>query len=238
MKENMGDKMPLGKLICIEGTDGSGKATQTKLLIERLKKEKINADFMSFPNYRTPTGRIIGECYLGKDLGQIHPCSWFGDANDVDPKIASLYYAADRVAAIPKIKKTLESGTHLILDRYVDSNKAHQGGKLKDIERTNIINLIEKLEYGLLEIPRPDKTIFLYMPYQVGIELKKDTKETADSHEASPEHLKNAEETYLELAGIERWIQINCAPDNTINSLRTKKDIHKEVYQKVREIIN
>ena len=116
-----------GRLIVIEGTDCSGKETQTKLLVEKLEKINIKCVRLSFPMYDTPTGKIVGGPYLGKD----YICDgWFDEgAVNVDPKVSALYYAADRKYNIGKIEELLNSGVNVILDRYIYSNLAHQGGK-------------------------------------------------------------------------------------------------------------
>ncbi|MFA5026743.1 MAG: hypothetical protein WC713_02630 [Candidatus Methylomirabilota bacterium] len=224
--------MKRGLLLNIEGTDASGKNTQATLLVERLNKNGFPCETLSFPRYNTPTGKIIGDCYLGKTCD-----SWFGDANSVPPEVASLYYAADRKAAAEEIIKKLDSGRHIILDRYVESNMGHQGGKKSGEDRIKIINFINNLEYGLLKLPRPDAIIFLYMPYLAGMELKKGRAGKADGHESNAEHLKNAEETYLQLADMFGWTKIECAPDGTIKSLRKKEDISEEVYEKVMNLM-
>lgn len=235
---NKEDKMPKGKIILIEGTDSSGKETQSRNLVKRLSKEGLPCTRINFPRYDTPTGRIIGQCYLGKkDLGE-GDVAWFGDANKVDPKIALLYYATDRLAAKEEILETINSGTHLILDRYVESNMGHQGGKEKDPKkRRKIIEFIENLEYGLLNLPMPDLTLFLYMPYEVGRELKNRTNETKDGHESNLDHLRRAEKSYLCLAEEKNWTKIFCTPDGTMDSLKTIEDIAEEVYQNVQKII-
>ena len=235
---NVKMKNKRGKLIVIEGSDSSGKATQTSKLIERLHYEGHSAEHMSFPQYETPTGRIIGQCYLGKSREEWRGDSgWFPDAVNLDPKIASLYYAADRRAALPRINAIVNSGRNLVMDRYVPSNMAHQGGKAAPKERINIINFLDKLEYDLLELPRPDNVILLYMPFEVAIELRKNRNEIADGHESNIEHLKRAEETYLELFLKYNWIRIDCAPDRTAKSLRSIDDIGNEVYERATEIL-
>lgn len=215
--------MKKGRIILIEGTDGSGKKTQTKKLVERLKLEKIPVATMSFPNYETPTGRIIGECYLGKN-----GTSWFQNPTKLNPKIASLYYIADRLNSKEKIEEIVSSGTNLILDRYVESNMAHQGGKLKGKERDEFISWVKNLEYKLNLMPQPDAIIFLYVPTEVAIKLREQRNEIPDAHEANFKHLKNAEETYLELAEKFKWRKINCAPNGKI---RHRESIAEEVYQ-------
>ena len=221
-----------GVIIVIEGGDASGKATQTKLLVDRLNSEGISAKHMSFPRYNTPTGRIIGQCYLGKNgLGE-GDVGWFGDPTKIDPLIASLYYAADRRAAVPEINEILDSGTHLILDRYYQANMAHQGGKIdSQQERINYFEKVGKIELDALEIPREDRTIFLHMPLAVALELMKGRNEDKDGHERSREHLVRAEEVYKRLTTLNyTWEQINCAPDGTINSLKTPEKISEAVY--------
>lgn len=222
--------MTIGALIVIEGTDGSGKNTQTKLLVDRLNKESIQARHMSFPRYDTPTGRIIGQCYLGKNIGQ-GDSAWLGDPDKVDPLVSSLYYAADRRAAAPEMREILASGTNLILDRYYQSNMAHQGGKIKDLdERRAFFEALGMIELQSLGIPREDKVIFLYMPWEVSLELMEKRGGT-DGHEANPEHLKRAEAIYMEIASTSStWKRVDCAPDASISSLRTPEDIAAEVY--------
>ena len=121
-----------GKLIVIEGTDCSGKETQTKLLIENLRSNGIKVENFSFPNYGSPTGKIVGGPYLGKD----YICDTFFEEGPthVDPKVAALYYAADRKYNISKITFLLAHGFNVILDRYIYSNLAHQGGKISSGE--------------------------------------------------------------------------------------------------------
>lgn len=230
-----------GKLIVVEGTDCSGKETQTKLLIERLTQDGIKVQRLSFPMYDTPTGKIIGACYLGKEylckeLFKNEINGWFSEgASNVDPYVASDLFAADRRYNKPKIEKLLNSGVNVILDRYAGSNMAHQGGKIANKEeRLKLFKMIEEKEYKINEIPIPDMTIFLYVPYEFALELKKNRLEKADQHEQNPEHLKHAEETYLQLVDLYDYSQINCVKDN---KLRTIEDINEEVYNKVKKLL-
>lgn len=215
-------------LIAIEGTDCSGKETQSNLLFNKLSKE-FDIIKATFPNYDSPTGKIVGGAYLGKE--HISKCLFSEGATNVDPKVASLYYAADRLYNINQIKEALNNNYIVLLDRYVESNMAHQGGKIFDSnERNEMYEWLEKLEYDLLQLPRPDLTIFLYMPYEYALELKKNRTEL-DQHELSKEHLINAEKAYLELAKKYNFKLINCVRDGKI---RTKEDIHEEVYDIVK----
>ncbi len=221
-----------GKIIVIEGTDCSGKETQSKKLIERLNNDGYKTKLISFPCYESPTGKIVGGPYLGKpEIGE----SYFGEeALRLDPKITSLYYAADRLYNMTKVNEYLDDGYIVILDRYVTSNLAHQGGKIADSrERMEIYNWIDKLEYGLLGLPIPDKTIFLHVPFIYAKELKKN-RGSLDIHEKSDEHLKNAERSYLELAAIYNWDTIECIENGKLRSI---EDISNEVYDNVFPVI-
>ena len=221
-----------GKIIVIEGTDCSGKETQSKLLEKRLKKEGKKCIRFGFPMYDTPTGKIVGGSYLGKS----EICEGFfpEGAPNVDPYVACLYYAADRRYNIGKINKYLEKDYYVILDRYTTSNLAHQGSKIKNKDdRFDMYQWIDKLEYWLLKLPKPDKTIFLYMPYEYSCELKKN-REILDQHEKDEEHLKHAEETYIELSELYNWSKIECIKDNEV---KTIDEIGEEVYNLVKDMI-
>ena len=222
-----------GKLIVIEGTDCSGKETQTKRIVERCKEKGINIYNYSFPRYDTPTGRIVGGPYLGKS----YICAgWFPEgATNVDALVASAYYAADRRYNIKEIVNHINNGDIVLLDRYVESNMAHQGGKLKTKEeRLKMYEKLDELEFGIMELPRPDAVIFLYMPFEYAAILKQSRAESADQHEASKEHLERAEQAYLELTEKYGYIKIDCVKDDVI---RTIDDINDEVMDRFEEII-
>lgn len=216
----------MGKIVVIEGTDCSGKETQTKLLYEKLNKLGYKVATMSFPAYDTPTGKIVGGCYLGKK--EIGPCLFPEGAVHVAPEIASLYYAADRRYNLDKILKLKEENDYLILDRYISSNMAHQGSKIVDDEkRYYIYQFIDKLEYWLLELPKPDMTIFLHMPTAYSKELKKN-RENLDGHEKDNAYLEQSEKAYIELSEMYNWSTIECVKDHKIKSI---EEIHEEVFQ-------
>ena len=147
-----------------------------------------------------------------------------------------LYYAADRLYNVNEINEKLNQGINVILDRYVESNMAHQGGKLMTKEeRNDMFEWLEKLEFELIGLPRPDGVIFLHMPYEQACILKKDRNEAPDGHELNPEHLINAEKTYLELAEKYSFITIPC---NDGESVRSIEDISTDVLKVAKEIIN
>ena len=222
-----------GKLIVIEGTDCSGKETQTKRLQENLNNIGIKTIIFSFPAYDTATGKIIGGPYLGKSY--IGEC-WFPEgAPAVDPLVASLYYAADRKYNINRIEALLESGTNVILDRYVYSNMAHQGGKIDNyIERVKMYEWLENLEFKLLELPIPDICIFLHMPLQQAKLLKKNRPEAPDGHERDENHLIHAESAYIEISQKYNFKTIEC---NKLETIKTIDDISNEVFNYVKNVI-
>lgn len=220
----------MAKLILIEGTDCSGKETQTKKVIERLNDDNIKSVYFGFPNYESPTGKIIGGSYLGKPA--IGPCIFPEGATNVPAKVASLYFAADRLYNIDKINAYLKEGINVFLDRYVVSNMAHQGGQLGDrTERERMYKWLEDLEYGLLNLPKPDVTIFLHMPYEYSLVLKSARSEALDELEKSKEHLIAAERAYLELVELYGFDKIECVRDGEI---RTIQDINDELILKLK----
>lgn len=220
-----------GKIIVIEGTDCSGKETQSTLLEKRFLAAGKKCIKFSFPMYETPTGKIVGGAYLGKkEIGK----SYFEEgAVNVDSHVASLYYAADRKYNMNKIKKYLDKDYYVILDRYTTSSLAHQGSKITDKdERFNMYQWIDKLEYWLLQLPKPDKTIFLHVPYEYSVILSKN-RDNLDDVEKSEEHLKNAEKAYIELSELYNWDKVECIKDGSIRSI---EDINEEIYNIVKEI--
>ena len=230
-----------GKLIVIEGTDCSGKETQAGLLEKKLNDINIPTKRLSFPNYDTPTGKIIGSCYLGKEeLCKKYLNSntgWFMEgASNVSGMVSSLYYAADRKYNIGEINSLLDSGINVILDRYTFSNMAHQGGKINNQkDRFQFFKKIEILEFDLLELPRPDLVILLYVPYEVTMDLLKSREEFVDQNESDKDHLRKAEQTYLELRALYHFKMIECTIDNKMRSI---EDISNELENIVKDYIN
>ena len=215
-----------GRIIVIEGTDCSGKETQTSLLVQRLRKSGRKIEHMCFPNYDSPTGKIIGGSYLGR--------SYIGDsvfpegADKVDPKVAALYYAADRRYNRQKILDLLEDGVDVVIDRYVESNMGHQGAKIFDKdERMKLYDNLSTLEYEFLELPKPDLTIFLYMPYKKIAELKK------GRDDVNLLYVRNAEQAYLELVDLHKYKRIDCVDKK--DKLRDMLEIHEDIYNIVKK---
>jgi len=225
-----------GKFIVIDGTDGSGKTTQIKLLEERLKFMGYDVAMADFPQYGQKSAGVIEEYLSGK----------YGQAEEVGPYRASIFYAIDRFDASFKIRKWLEEGKIVLSNRYVSANMAHQGGKINNsIERKIYFNWLHDLEYNIFGIPRPDSVLILHVPAEVSQKLTQNqdaidrkpeyTKEGKDIHENNLEHLKNAEEVYLEICELfSNFDLIECTRNNEI---MTREEIHEEIWQNVDKII-
>lgn len=229
--------MKKGKLIVIDGTDGSGKATQVAKIKERLISEGYSVQSMDFPRYYDNFfGGFIGECLKGDH----------GDWAGLDPKIASVIYAADRFESSEQIRQWLEQGDVVILDRYVSSNQIHQGGKVTDeTERKEFMQWLDTMEHEAFGTPRPDA--ILYLDVSVAItqkllkqkgnqESKKYLEGRGDQHENNLEHLEAARESGLKMiAESNNWIRIGCSREGDIFSIDV---IHELIYEKVKKILN
>lgn len=215
----------MGKILVIEGTDCSGKETQSKKLMDNLKSRGYKVSQMSFPVYDSPTGKIVGGPFLGKK----YICDgWFDEkAPNVDWKVASLYYAADRKYHLEEILKAKNDNDVLVLDRYVYSNMGHQVSKLETKEkRKKGFKWIEDLEFGLLELPKPDISIFLHMPYKGQVIIKANRDEALDQNESDKNACITAEETFLEMADLYNFNVIECMDGDRIKSI---DEVSKEV---------
>lgn len=224
--------MAEGKLIVIEGTDGSGKATQSKKLLEHLEQAGIETSYFDFPRYGEKSAGMVENYLNGK----------YGSANEIDPRVASMFYAVDRYDASFDIRKGLKEGRIIVCNRYVSANMGHQGGKIsaKD-KRDEYLKWLEDLEFDFFRIPKPDLTILLFVPYLVAQKLvdNKDSRayvngKKRDIHEADAEHLKNAEEAYLEIARERGWRMIDCVKNGEILPV---DEIHKMIWEVVGGVI-
>lgn len=218
--------MSRGKLIVLDGGDGSGKTVQTDLLIGRFGKEGLPAQTVSFPRYETPTGAIVKSYLNGA----------FGPPMEVGAKAASVLYATDRWAAFREgVFAPLEQGVSMVANRYAASNMAHQGSKIVDpAERTAFFRWNDELEHGIFGIPRPDLNVILHVPAEVSIGLIDGRGNAKDGHE-NVEHLRRAEATYLELArSFPGFVLIECVRDGV---LLPREDIHELVWAEVRKVL-
>ncbi len=223
--------MNLAKIIVIDGADNSGKATQTALLVERLKREGYTVGTMDFPRYTQNTfGKLIKESLKG-----LH-----GDFVQKDPRVASLLYAADRFESKEALAELLAQNDVVVLDRYVSANMLHQGAKIDDeSERAEFLAWLEHVEYDIFGIPRPDLTVMLAVSpehsYQVLQRMVQEGLKTADLAEQDREHQKRVAECASWLSSMHKnWNTIQCSKGET---LRTKEDIHEELFSIIKPIL-
>lgn len=225
--------MTRGKLILIEGTDCSGKETQSNKLVEYLNSIGIESVRVGFPDYSSPTGKIVGGPYLGKD----YICDgWFPEgAPNVDPKVSAQYYGADFLYHLKDMEETLNSGKWIILDRYFYSTFAHQGGKVTNKEkRIAMYDWFKKYFIELLELPDPDIKLFLHVPYECSLVLKKGRSEALDQNEKNHNHLKKAEKAYKEIAKLYDFDTIKCGKGQ---EPRKVEEIHKDVVKVIKKYL-
>ncbi len=225
-----------GKLIVIDGTDGSGKATQVALLYARLKKEGHIVKTVDFPEYdKNFFGKFIGECLTDEKY----------KFKETHPKIISALYAADRWESSKQIGAWIEKGYIVIANRYVSANQIHQGGKIhSEKERKDFLAWLDRMEYGAFKIPRPNIVIYLSLPIAIVNKLiaERDSKEKRaykgkknDVHESDPKHLENARKSALKLIKeLNNFVQIDCAPKKDILS---REEIHEQVYQSLKKVL-
>lgn len=224
--------MSKGKLITIEAGDGSGKATQTKALYDRLLAEGYQVLKVEYPDYQSESSALV-RMYLGGEFGQ--------QAENVSAYGASAFFAVDRYASyLLKWRQAYESGWIILADRYTTSNMVHQAVKLKNpVEREKFLTWLWDFEFGRLQLPVPDRVIYLDMPPEISDRLinsraAKDSSRKKDIHEKDTSYLHHCHRAYNEVAEKYGWVKISCAQQG---NLRTVQDIHEDVYQAVKEIL-
>jgi len=221
-----------GKFIVIDGTDGSGKATQTELLSQKLKKDGFKIKLADFPQYyKSFFGKMVGRFLAGE----------FGGLNDVDPYLASVLYAGDRWEASKKIYQWLKAGNIIISNRYTASNMAHQGAKFsQSYKRKKFLSWLGEMEFKIFGIPREDLLIFLDVPYAIGQKLvdKKGARKYVggkkkDIHESDLSYQEKVRRFYKSLCRENKnWHAINCVKRGEI---LPKEKIAEEVYEIVKK---
>ncbi|NQU83027.1 MAG: thymidylate kinase [Parcubacteria group bacterium] len=234
--------MQKGKFIVFEGLDGSGKSTQTKLLVSYLEQQGREVVMIDFPQHGERSSAMVDDYLTGK----------YGTAEQVGPYIGSVFYACDRYDASFKIKKWLNEGKIVIADRYLASNIGHQGGKIADKEeRIKYYNWLYNFEYNLFGIPKPDKNIILKTSVEFSKKLsnkitdkEKIAKRKAylgddtvhDIHEKDQSHLKNALEAFLEASEVfpDDFEVVECIENG---ELLSPDKIHQKVLEVIKKII-
>lgn len=215
-----------GHLIAICGIDGSGKATQTALLAERAEAAGHEVKQVSFPRY--------GEGFFAELIERYLRGEFAARAADISPYLAALPYALDRWQAAPRLRAWLGGGCVVLCNRYVAANMAHQGSKLPSgAERRAFFEWVSELEYGILELPRPDLHILLDVPPALAAELVTGRRsgaglaETKDIHERDMAYLEATAGAYREIsrAGLGRWAVVECAPSGVLLSREEIADL-------------
>lgn len=219
-----------GRLIVFEGTDGSGKATQTAMLCQRLEREGIPYRKLTFPRYGKPSAAMVEE-YLQGNLGK--------KPGDVNAYAASLFYAMDRFASYRQDwGEFYESGGLIVADRYTTSNAVHQASKLPGEERQAYLDWLFDLEYRLIGLPAPDLVFYLDMPTEVTEKLMRSREAAsgtqADIHEQDAAYLRACRDNARSVAGVCGWRVVSCAAGG---QPRTVEDIHGEVYEAVKPLL-
>lgn len=223
----------MGKIFVIDGTDGSGKETQFKLLCEKFEEKGIPYYKMSFPRYNNPSSTLV-KMYLGGEFGD--------NAQEISPYVASLFFSVDRYAGYKQeIEKEIKTDKIIILDRYTTANMIHQAGKIQDMEeRDKFLEWLWDLEFNIMGLPVPDEVFFLEMKPEFAEILMKNRKNKItnenekDIHEKNKEHMIAAYEAGCYVADKYKWKKIVCYEKDII---RTIEDIHNEIYTEIKKYL-
>ncbi len=220
----------MGKLIVIEGLDGSGKSTQLDLLLERLKGLNIDCRSVSFPDYESDSSALV-RMYLAGKFGK--------KPDDVNPFAASVFYTVDRYASYKQNwGEYYDAGGVVIAGRYTTSNAVHQTSKLDKSEWETFLNWLYDFEYERVQIPKPDKVIFLDMPVEVSQKLLsgryKGDESKKDIHESDVNYLDNCRKAAVFTAEFSGWTVIPCAKDN---EARTINEISNDILNEVLSVL-
>lgn len=216
----------MGKLIVLEGTDGSGKSTQFRRLTARLERENRRFEKLVFPQYSEPSSALI-RMYLGGEFGT-HP-------SDVNAYAASVFFSVDRYASFQKVwGDYYRQGGLVISDRYTTSNAVHQASKEPEKTRQDFLAWLYDFEYDKLGLPRPDLVLYLDVPTGFTQELMRRreaaTHTHADIHEQDAAYLATCREIGRAAAKFYGWTVIDCVRNGQMRSI---EDIHEEIYRHV-----
>ncbi len=220
----------MGKLIVIEGTDGSGKSTQFRMLSEHLKNDNVQFHHLVFPRYDQASSALI-RMYLGGQFGT--------KPADVNAYAASAFYAVDRYASYKTDwGQWYENGGLVLSDRYTTSNAVHQASKEPEERQQDYLKWLYDFEYEKLRLPRPDLTIYLDVPTDFTERLlrhrEQDTNTQADIHEQDTQYLATCRQTGRRAAAYYGWTVIHCVKNGAMRSI---EDIHQEIYQHVQKCL-
>ena len=229
----------MGKLIVIEGLDGSGKTTQLGIAVKRLKDAGVNIKEISFPNYGAPACGPVEE-YLAGEYGK--------DPKSVNQYAASTFYAVDRYASFKKNwGKFYNDGGIVITARYTGSNAIHQGSKIVDPDskehtyelRSEFFRWLAELEFNLMGIPAPDLVVYLDVDVkQTEKNMRNREKETntkADIHETDESYIEQCKKSAADAAQFYGWVVIPCTDDNGMRSI---EDINNDILKVIKDKLN
>ena len=216
----------MGKLIVLEGTDGSGKSTQFQRLTDRLSQEGRQFQKLVFPQYSEPSSALI-RMYLGGEFG--------ARPSDVNAYAASAFYSVDRYASYKKVwGQWYESGGLVVSDRYTTSNAVHQTSKAPPEKQSEFLKWLYDFEYSKLGLPRPDLVVYLDVPTDFTEKMMRSreaaTHTHADIHEQDLEYLATCRRTGRAAAEYYGWTVIGCVKNGAMRSI---DDIHEEIYRHV-----
>lgn len=218
------------KIIVIEGLDGSGKATQTKILADKLSAENKKVTKLEFPNYANPSSSLV-KMYLNGE---------FGDTpEDVNAYAASAFYAVDRAASYMQFwKQDYTEGAVILSDRYATSNIIYQMPKLPENEWESFIEWQADFEYKKLGIPQPDLVVYLDVEPEVSQKLMEKRyngdNSKKDLHEKNLKFLLECRKSAIYAAEKCGWIVINCCENGEIKAI---EQISKEIEEATRNIL-
>ena len=220
----------MGKLIVIEGTDGSGKSTQFRRLTEHLSQDGHDFKTLVFPQYSEPSSALI-RMYLGGEFGS--------KPTDVNAYAASAFYAVDRYASYKKgWGEYYEKGGLIVSDRYTTSNAVHQASKEEGQKQAEYLKWLYEFEYDRLGLPHPDLTIYLDVPTEYTEKLLRSREEKtntqADIHEQDMDYLATCRKAGKAAAEYYGWTVISCVKDGVMRSI---EDIHQEIYSHVKRCL-
>ena len=220
----------MGRLIVLEGTDGSGKATQTRRLLERLEAEGISCRKVEFPRYDRDSSALIRQ-YLRGDFGS--------RPTDVNAYAASTFFAVDRYASYKEDWGAFyEAGGLVLADRYTTSNAVHQGSKLSPEERSAYFDWLFDFEFRLMGLPAPDLVIYLDVPVDLTEEnmhrREAETNTQGDIHERDDAYLRQCRQAGIQAAEQLGWRRIPCVEGN---AMRPVEAIHQDIFQAVKELL-
>lgn len=221
--------MKKGKLFVIEGLDGSGKQTQSQLLFKRLKKEKYNIRYSTYPNYKSDSSALV-KMYLNGDFGT--------NPEEISPYISSSFFAVDRYATYKKeFEDFYLSGGIILSDRYTTSNMVHQASKIKDKkEKEDFISWLWNLEFNIYKIPIPTQVFFLNVSEEYSWNMMKKRKNKItnenkkDIHESDFNYLKHSYENAKMLIEKYGWINIECIQNDKMKSI---EEINEQLYKEI-----